>query len=183
MLIDGLGLCKKAVKRHHRRDRREECQQPIEDNACRHDEQTVFTDLLVGPPQNVFPSLPWDLPWRGSLPAASRLARALMLQLARLIGAARRAEGARRARRLAPHLRCRISALAPASRKGNRPQSRIAQKRPNGTSCSRSLRWSGCWHAHQLWSGIGVFPGGQRHPLRRLNRRIGLWSCRVGPRT
>ena len=86
MLIDGRGFGKQAIERDHGRDSRKQGEQPIKDHAGRDGQKAIFSDTLVGPPQDVFPTPRRDLPRRGGMPAPARLERPPLLRGPGLFG-------------------------------------------------------------------------------------------------
>src|SRR5437588_4194220 len=106
MAADGRSFCKQAIDRYDRGNGGEERKQPVEHDAGSDGQQAILSYLLISPPEDVLPPFPGNLPRRGGLPAATWLLRPLVLEMARLIGAASRPEcatrGARLARRAAP---------------------------------------------------------------------------------
>src|SRR5580693_3731273 len=88
MLVDRRNLSKEPVQRYHRGNGRENRQQSVEHDPGRNGEHSIFIDLLVGPPKNVLPASPRNLPGCSRVPATPRLVGALVLNLSGFIRAA-----------------------------------------------------------------------------------------------
>src|ERR1700733_4869555 len=80
MFVDGRGFGEKTIERDHGRDRGEEGQQPVKDDAGRHCQKAVFSDSLIRPPQDIFPASRRNLPRRGSVAAPAWLQRPPVLR-------------------------------------------------------------------------------------------------------
>jgi hypothetical protein len=80
MFADCRGFSEQTIERDQGRDCGKQGEQPVKDHAGCYRQEAVFSDALVGPPQDVFPAPPRNLPRRGGMPAPARLERAPMLR-------------------------------------------------------------------------------------------------------
>src|SRR5207253_9814893 len=104
-------------------------EQAVEDHACCDGEQTVVVNPLVGPPEDIFPSLPRNPPRSRGLTAPAWLLRPLMLHAPRLVGAAPRSKRPGRGPNTIAH--CRITSGTSLLGEGDHRQSGIADEGPD----------------------------------------------------
>ena len=79
MFVDSTAFREQGVARDQGGDRGEERQQAVKYDAGGHGEKPVVVHLLIGPKQDILPSLPRDLPRRNSVPPPSTFFADLVL--------------------------------------------------------------------------------------------------------